>query len=334
MNAGQTSADALRTTTALARHADALGYERIWVAEHHSMPSVACTAPPVLVAHLAANTTRIHVGSGGVMLPNHSPLAVAEQFAMLEALYPGRIDLGIGRAPGSDQATAALLRGPRRHNVDDFPEDLIDLMGLLGDRRTADGLWDRCSATPAPSSFPGIFLLGSSDYSARLSARLGLPFGYAHHFDMAGPDMRTTIAVAALYRDNFRPSPVLAEPHLIITANALAADSAEEAAFHAGPGQLTALGRRTGRFMPMVSAEEAAAHPDIEMARTMPTARIIGDPATVEAGVATLAEYTRADEVMITCVAHDLGARLRSLELLAPDGSGVARSGSLHRTLV
>lgn len=338
MNVGQSSADALATTSALARRADALGYERFWVAEHHSMPSVACTSPPVLVAHLAAITSRMHVGSGGVMLPNHAPLAVAEQFAMLEALHPGRIDLGIGRAPGSDQRTAALLRGAAHAGAERFPEDLIDLMGLLGDQRTDDGLWDQCSATPAPSTFPGIYLLGSSDYSARLAARLGLPFGYAHHFDMAGADLRSTIAVAGLYRDHFRPSPVLAEPMLIITANVLAADTAEEAAFHAGSSQLTAFGRRTGRFMPMVSAAEAAAHPDIEQARSMPSARIIGDTASVEEGIAKLAELTRADEVMITCVAHDLGARLRSLELLAPDVTDgsmpVSGSGPSVRTLV
>jgi luciferase family oxidoreductase group 1 len=318
LNAGQSSAAALATTTALARRADELGYERFWVAEHHNMPSVACTSPVVLIAHLAASTARIHLGSGGVMLPNHAPLVVAEQFAMLEALHPGRIDLGIGRAPGTDGATAAALRRTTHLAVDDFPHDLIDLMGLLGDPRTDTGLWDRFSATPVPSSYPSVFLLGSSDYSARLAAQLGLPFGFAHHFDLAGPDMRYTMNVAALYRSTFRPSHVLAEPWLVVTANVLAADTAEEAEWQALPGRLTALGRRTGRFEAVRSPEEAAAHPHADEARGMPTGRIVGDAATVQAGIDELVAHTQADEVMITCVAHDLSARIRSLELLAP----------------
>ena len=317
LNAGQTSAAALATTTALAKHADELGFERFWVAEHHNMPTVACTTPLVLIAHLAANTTRIRVGSGGVMLPNHAPLVVAEQFAMLEALYPGRIDVGIGRAPGTDHATAAALRRTRDLAAENFPSDLIDLMGLLGDPRTAEGMWQRFSATPAATTFPPIFLLGSSDYSARLAARLGLGFGFAHHFDLAGNDLRTTINVAALYRDQFTPSPVLAEPHLIVTANVLAADTAEEAEFHAGPGRLTALGRRTGRFHPLPSPQTAAIALDIETARRLPTSRIVGDAATVNAELDRLGELTGADELMVTCVAYDLSARVRSLELLS-----------------
>jgi luciferase family oxidoreductase group 1 len=318
LNAGQTTAQALATTTALAERADQLGYERFWVAEHHNMPTVACTTPLVLIAHLAGRTERIRVGSGGVMLPNHAPLVVAEQFAMLEALHPGRVDLGIGRAPGTDGATAAALRRARDLAVDDFPRDLLDLMGLLGDPRGEAGLWTRFSATPAPTSFPGVFLLGSSDYSARLAAQLGLPFGFAHHFDLAGPDMRYTMNVAALYRSMFRPSAVLAEPHMVITANVLAADTAEEAEWHALPGRLTALGRRTGRFEPMRSPQEAADHPQADDARRMPTGRIVGDAAAVLAGLDDLVAHTQADEVMVTCVAHDLSARVRSLELLAP----------------
>jgi luciferase family oxidoreductase group 1 len=291
------------------------------VAEHHNMPTVACTTPPVLIAHLAANTTRIRVGSGGVMLPNHAPLVVAEQFAMLEALHPGRIDVGIGRAPGTDHATAASLRRTRDLAAENFPSDLIDLMGLLGDPRATDGMWDHFSATPAATTYPPIFLLGSSDYSARLAARLGVGFGFAHHFDLAGNDLRTTINVATLYREQFRPSPVLAEPHLIVTANVLAADSEEEAEFHASSGRLTALGRRNGRFHPLPSPETAATHLDIETARNLPTSRIVGDAATANAALDVLAELTRADEIMVTCVAYHLEARLRSLELLAPTQS-------------
>ena len=318
LNAGQTSAEALATTTTLARRADELGYERFWVAEHHNMPTVACTTPLVLIAHLADQTQRIRVGSGGVMLPNHAPLVVAEQFAMLEALHPGRIDVGLGRAPGTDHATAAALRRTRDLAAENFPADLIDLMGLLGDPRTTDGMWERFSATPKATTYPPIYLLGSSDFSARLAARLGLGFGFAHHFDLAGNDLRTTINVATLYRDLFQPSPMLAQPHLIVTANVLAADTDEEAEFHASSGRLTALGRRNGHFHPLPSPETAATHIDIQTARSLPTSRIVGDADTANAGLEVLAELTQADEIMITCVAYHLEARLRSLDLLAP----------------
>jgi len=317
LNAGQSTADALATTTALARRADELGYVRCWVAEHHNMPSVACTSPLVLVAHLAASTSRIRVGTGGVMLPNHAPLVVAEQFAMLEALHPGRIDVGVGRAPGSDGATANAVRRGAGLGADDFPRDLLDLMGLLGDVRLDDGLWNRFTATPAPTTFPPVFLLGSSDYSARLAAHLGLPFAFAHHFDMAGNDLRVTRNVAVLYRTNYQPSTHHPEPHLVVTANVLAADTFDEAHWHAAPGRITALGRRTGRFTPLPSAEEAAVHPDLAEAMRLPTARIVGDVATVRTRLAELAELTAADELMVACVAHDLSARLRSLELTA-----------------
>src|SRR6476659_6167702 len=182
---GKTSASALADTTSLAQRADELGFTRFWVAEHHTMRTVASTTPSVLIAHLAARTARIRVGSGGVMLPNHPPLVVAEQFAMLEALHPGRIDLGIGRAPGTDPATAAALRrSPAALGAADFPLHLIDLMGMLGDVRTDAGLWSQFAATPVSTSTPWIGLLGSSGYSAELAGYLGLPFSFAHHFDM------------------------------------------------------------------------------------------------------------------------------------------------------
>lgn len=313
LNDGQSSGDALRATAALARRADELGYTRFWVAEHHNMPSVACTSPTVLMAHLAATTQHIHVGSGGVMLPNHAPLVVAEQFALLESLHPGRVDVGIGRAPGSDQHTALALR--RSHDLlgaDDFPRDLLDLMGLLGDPRGDHGLWDRFHATPAPTSAPGVFLLGSSGYSAQLAGRLGLPFGFAHHFDMGG-----TIEAADRYRAEFRPSPSLSEPYLIITANVLAAETKEDAEWHALPARLTTLGRRTGRFIRLPSPHDASVHPDIAEANRMPTSRIVGATADVVSELRTLAVRTGAHELMVTSVAYDLDARLRNLELLA-----------------
>jgi luciferase family oxidoreductase group 1 len=321
LNEGGTSADALAATTELARCADRLGYRRFWVAEHHNMPSVACTSPPVMIAHLAARTERIRVGSGGVMLPNHAPLVVAEQFAMLEALHPGRIDLGIGRAPGTDQLTAAALRrSPDALGAEDFPQHLLDLMGLLGDLRDVEftgmpsrpALAERFRATPVAVSAPAIFLLGSSGYSARLAGLLGLPFGFAHHFDMGG-----TLQAAELYLDSFRPSGVLDEPWLLITANVLAADTAEEAEYHGASSRITALGRRTGRFTPLPSAAAAAVHPHLGEAMRLPTNRIVGEAADVASRLRDLAVRTHADEVMVTSVAFDLTARTRSLELLA-----------------
>jgi luciferase family oxidoreductase group 1 len=326
---GRTSADALHDATATARRADELGYHRFWVAEHHNMASVASTSPAVLIAHVAAATAHIRVGSGGVMLPNHPPLVVAEQFALLDALHPGRIDLGIGRAPGTDQATAAALRrSPAALGAEDFPRHLVDLMGLLGDRRTESGLWDHFRATPiAPGGAgPEVVLLGSSDYSARLAGMLGLPFAFAHHFDQGG-----TLAAAEIYRSSFEPSPARAEPYLIVTAAALAADTEEEAVFQSGPGRLMILDLRLGRFRPMRSPEDAAADPNYTRAMAMPTRRVAGTGPDVVAALRDLQHATGAAEVMVTTVAHGLAARLHSLELLAEgwvaaDGPAVAAS--------
>jgi luciferase family oxidoreductase group 1 len=314
VGAGDATGDALAGTTALARRADELGYTRFWVAEHHNMPTVASTSPPVLIAHLAAKTDRIRVGSGGVMLPNHPPLVVAEQFAMLEALHPGRIDLGIGRAPGTDQATAvALRRSVEALGAEDFPEHLIDLMGLLGDERGAVGLWTKFRATPVPRSSPEIVLLGSSGYSAQLAGLLGLPFSFAHHFDTGG-----TLRALELYRQAFEPSPILDRPHAIVTANVLTAETDEHALFLAGPGQLMMHSiRRGGRFEPLRSPEEAAVHHDLPAARAMPSNRIIGSATTVVAALDALVAESGANEIMVSSVAHAIGERLRSIELLA-----------------
>ena len=263
---GATSAAALADTTALAQRAEALGYTRFWVAEHHNMPNVASTTPAVLIAHLAAATATIRVGSGGVMLPNHPPLVVAEQFALLEALHPGRIDLGIGRAPGTDPATAAALRrSPAALGAEDFPRHLLDLMGLLGDPRAAQGLWTRFAATPVATTAPEIVLLGSSGFSAQLAGQLGLPFAFANHFDTGG-----TLQALDLYRSAFQPSEDLERPYAIVTANVLVADSDEAAAHFAAPGQLAMFALRTGRFIPVISPERAATHPDLAAARPRP----------------------------------------------------------------
>lgn len=313
LNDGQGTPQALADTAALAARADALGFLRFWVAEHHNMPSVACTAPTVMMAHLAAVTERIRVGSGGVMLPNHAPLVVAEQFAMLEALHPGRIDVGVGRAPGTDQRTAAAVRrSAELLGADDFPRDLLDLMGLLGDARGDEGLWQHFRATPAATTHPPVFLLGSSGYSAQLAAHLGLPFAFAHHFDMGG-----ALQATELYHHGFRPSAALERPYMIITANVLLADTKEDADWHAAPGRLTALGRRTGRFIRLPSPQDAAVHPDLDEAMRLPSSRVVGTPDDAVPALRALVDRTGAAELMVTSVAYDRSARIRSIELLA-----------------
>jgi luciferase family oxidoreductase group 1 len=313
VGSGQSTAEALAATTRVARTADRLGFSRIWVAEHHNMPAVASTNPPVLIAHLAAVTERIRIGSGGVMLPNHAPLVVAEQFAILEALHPGRIDLGIGRAPGTDQQTAAALRrDPAALSADDFPQHLIDLLGLFGDPRVEGGLAERFRATPAAESAPQVVLLGSSGFSAQLAGHLGLPFAFAHHF--GGPNVLTAVG---LYRDTFRPSPVLEEPFTIVTANVLAAETEEEARRLALPGQLMRLSLRLNRPRPLPSVEEAQADPERAAAEAMPSNAIIGDAAGAVAQLRRLAADTGADELMLSASTHGVEERLRSLDLIA-----------------
>jgi luciferase family oxidoreductase group 1 len=322
VSAGSTSADALAATTTVAQRADALGYARFWVAEHHNMPSVASTSPPVLMAHLAASTPRIRVGSGGIMLPNHPPLVVAEHLAALEALHPGRIDLGIGRAPGTDQRTAAALRrSPAQLGVEEFPADLLDVMAMLGDPRSDEGMHLRFRATPAATTSPQIVLLGSSGNSAQLAGMLGLRFAFANHYGTGG-----TREAVALYRRHFTPSPVLDAPHLIVTANVLVADTDEAAQFEAGPGRLMTQGIRRGRFEPLRSPDDAAAvlaagdpptpRPRDPSAHPLPS-RIVGTPDAAVAALDELVAATDADELMVSTVAYDTATRVRSLELLA-----------------
>jgi luciferase family oxidoreductase group 1 len=310
---GETSGDALAATTETAQWVERHGYLRFWVAEHHNMETVASTSPAVLMAHLAANTERIRVGSGGVMLPNHAPLAVAEQFALLEALHPGRIDMGVGRAPGTDRATALALRGTAdNRDAEDFPRHLLDVMGLLGDRRTERGLWDNFRATPVGETSPLVVPLGSSGFSAQLAGVLGLPFAFAHHFDMGG-----TVEAVGIYRDYFEPSPVLDEPYTIVTASVIAASTADEAARLAAPGRLRRYGIRSGQLLPLLPPEQALAHDHYPAAERMPSSSILGTGDEVADELRRLAQRTEAAELMLHTSTYELADRLTSHAMVA-----------------
>jgi luciferase family oxidoreductase group 1 len=310
IGAGSTAGQALATSTALVRLAERLGFHRYWVAEHHGMPGIASSSPAVLVAHLAGATERIRVGSGGVMLPNHQPLVVAEQFGTLDALHPGRIDLGIGRAPGTDQRTArALRRGTDPLGADDFPEQLGELMSYF----RGDG---PVVAVPTEGQHPAVWLLGSSGYSAQVAGLLGLPFAFAHHFSG-----ENTLPALELYRRTFRPSEVLDRPYSLIAASVLAAPDDDEARRLALPSALQFLQLRLGRPGLVPTPETAAAYPYSTEERRFVEERlagqVIGSPETVRAGVAELVERTGVDELMVVTSTHDGADRLRSYELLA-----------------
>ncbi|BCJ44250.1 FMN-linked alkanal monooxygenase [Actinoplanes ianthinogenes] len=314
---GHTSADALRGTIATAQAADELGYARFWVAEHHNMPAVASTTPPVLIGAVAAQTRRIRVGSGGVMLPNHMPFVVAEQFALLEALYPDRIDLGIGRAPGTDQATAAALRGVSPYlTVEHFPEHLQTMLGLLGDERAA-GKAGRLHATPAPTSHPEVWILGSSTYGAQIAAALGLPFCYAYHFAIASD----VDAALQLYRSGFQPSPRFPEPHVMVSASVIAAETTEEARYLAGPSRVMALSLRTGRLGSIVSPADAADRQlsdlDRQMLESLPGTQYAGTADEVVTALDTLVTRTGADELILAGTVYDPATRRDTLARIA-----------------
>src|SRR6476619_5733707 len=246
---GSNAATALAGSVALARLGERLGYLRLWVAEHHNMPGIASSSPPVLIAHLAASTSTLTIGAGGVMLPNHSALVVAEQFGMLEALHPGRIDLGIGRAPGTDPVTAAALRrNPESLAADEFPEQLRDLFLFF------DGAHPQITAVPGRGYRPAVWMLGSSDFSAQVAGALGLPFSFAHHFAS-----HNTVAALEVYRAAFRPSPELEQPYAMIGVPVICAETVERARWLAGPSALGFVRLRQGRPSPLPTPEEAAA---------------------------------------------------------------------------
>lgn len=306
----QTTPDALSASVALARAADDLGYRRYWVAEHHNMPAVAATNPPVLMGVLAAATRRIRVGSGGVMLPNHAPLVVAEQVALLEAAFPGRIDLGIGRAPGTDPITSYALRhgagGVSDEAVQQFPQyvqDVLSMMSPEGVQVSVAGRTQPLRATPGATSVADVWLLGSSDYSARLAAQLGLPYVFAHHFSGQG-----TLEALELYRSSFRPSAHLDAPRTFLTVNAVVADSSVEARRRALPNQLMMLALRTGQPLgPQLLVEEAEKvelpPQQVELLDRMSTRWIVGDPAEAGEQLERLVSTYDVDEVMVHPVA-------------------------------
>ncbi len=310
MSTETTPGAALRATVDLAPVIERLGYHRMWVAEHHSMPGIASSSPAVLIAHLAEATTTLRVGSGGVMLPNHAPLVVAEQFGMLEALHPGRIDLGIGRAPGTDQATAYALRRTMDLNADAFPEELGQLRAFL------DGSYPRIRAVPAGENPPSVWLLGSSGFSAQLAGMLGLPFAFAHHFSS-----RNTEPALALYRSRFDPVGSLAEPYAMVTAAVVAADTDEEAQRLAAPQGLSMLRLRAGNPGLLPTPDEALAYSystqEREAVRTITDSHIVGAPDTVRKGLRDLLERTRPQELMVSTNVADPVARRRSYEIVA-----------------
>jgi len=316
---GSSPREALNRSLELARHVERLGYRRYWVAEHHNMPGIASSSPPVLLAAVGQHTSTIRLGSGGVMLPNHSPLVVAEQFGMLEALHPGRIDLGLGRAPGTDQVTALALRRSReRLGGDDFQSELAELLGYFNGTIPAEHPFSRITATPGLGYQPAIWILGSSDYGARLAGLMGLPYSYAHHFASGGTDDAVRI-----YRESFEPSEVLDEPYLMLGVAVICAETDERAQWLAGPGRLAMVRLRTGRPGRYPTPEEAAAYTftpqEKELARGMGRSSIVGSVATVRAGLSELAARTGANELMITTMVHGHEDRLESYRLVAEE---------------
>lgn len=303
---------ALRNSLALAQHVEALGFERFWVAEHHNMDGIASAATAVLIGYLAAGTSRIRLGAGGVMLPNHSPLVIAEQFGTLDALYPGRIDLGLGRAPGADPATAHALRRDRMGSADDFPADVAELQRLLGPRQANQ----RVIAMPGVNSQVPIWLLGSSLFSAELAAARGLPYAFASHF---AP--RYAHQAIRLYRDNFQPSEVLAKPYVMLGVPLMAADSDSEAEHLATTAYQRILALVRGQSLvlrpPLESMRGQWLPHEQEAVGNFLGMALIGGPEKIRARLDVLLEQTQADELIFTCDFYEPEARHHSFEIVA-----------------
>ena len=309
---GGTVADALQIAVRTARQAEKLGFERYWLAEHHNMPGIASSATAVLIGHIAGSTSKIRVGSGGIMLPNHAPLVVAEAFGTLAELYPGRIDLGLGRAPGTDGPTMRALRRDREETEEDFPRDVQELQHLLGPAQPGP----RIVAMPGAGTNVPIWLLGSSLFSAQLAAHLGLPYAFASHF---AP--RMLHQALAVYRQMFKPSATLAKPYAIVGVPVIAAPTDEEARFLASSTYQRVLGILTGnrtRLMPPVENfwEQLDARAQAAISDFLAVG-VIGGPQAVHQGLQRLAEETQADEFMLVSDVFDADLRLRSLEITA-----------------
>ncbi|MFL5335820.1 MAG: LLM class flavin-dependent oxidoreductase [Geminicoccaceae bacterium] len=309
---GTSTGQALRNSINLARHTEALGYRRYWMAEHHNMPGIASAATAVALAHVATATSTIRIGAGGVMLPNHAPLLIAEQFGTLAALHPGRIDLGLGRAPGSDQIAARAMRRTLAGDVDRFPQDVVELMGYFLPTEPGQPL----QAVPGAGEEVEFWILGSSTYGAQLAAHLGLPYAFASHF--APGQMHDAIAI---YRDRFRASDQLAKPHVMLGVNIFAADTDAEARRLYTSLQQAFVNLRRGRpgkLPPPVDDFEAGLD---RYARAMLadalSCSIVGGPETVRQGLEAFTASTGADELMVTAQIFDHAARKRSFEILA-----------------
>ncbi|QJW83899.1 LLM class flavin-dependent oxidoreductase [Ramlibacter terrae] len=308
---GSDAAQSFRNSLSLAQHAERLGYNRFWLAEHHGMPGIASAATAVLIGHVAGGTKTIRVGAGGIMLPNHSPLVIAEQFGTLESLYPGRIDLGLGRAPGSDQLTARALRRNLQTDPEEFPRDVVELMDLMSDQPR-----QHVRAVPGTGLKVPVWILGSSLFGAQLAAMLGLPYAFASHF--APQQMMQAIA---LYRSTFKPSAQLAEPYVMLGFNVFAADTDEEAAVLATSMQQAFVNLRSGRPSklkpPMPGYMKHLGPAEQAMLAGVLSCTAIGSPDTVREGLRAFIAQTRADELMVTSQMFDHQARLRSYEITA-----------------
>nr|WP_315240248.1 LLM class flavin-dependent oxidoreductase [uncultured Albidiferax sp.] len=309
---GGTAADSFRNTLQLAQHAEALGYQRYWLAEHHGMRGIASAATAVVMGHVAAGTRTIRVGAGGVMLPNHSPLVIAEQFGTLESLFPGRIDLGLGRAPGSDQATARALRRDLQSDAQQFPNDVVELQHYFAPVEPGQTL----RAVPGAGLEVPLWILGSSTFGAQLAAELGLPYAFASHF--APGDLMNAIAI---YRARFKPSKQLAKPYVMLGFNVFAADTDEAGRFLFSSLQQAFVNLRSGRpslLQPPVDGFAERLHPgDRAMIDSALSCCAVGSPDTVRRALQAFIEKTGANELMLTSQIFDHTARMRSYEIAA-----------------
>ena len=317
VSSGSNGAQALRNTLDLARLVDRLGYERYWLAEHHNLPSIASSAPEIMIGHVANATERIRVGAGGIMLPNHAPLKVAETFRVLEALHPERIDLGIGRAPGTDPVTAtALRRSQGSLEAEDFPQRFGELLAFSGDGFPEDHPFRSVIAMPSDVGLPPIWLLGSSGFSARAAGQMGFGYAFAAHFSPADPS-----PAMLAYRDSFEPSESFERPSAILAVAVICGETDKHAEELASSMELAWVRMRSGNPGPLPSPEEALAYPytpdERRLADAYRSMQVVGEPRTVRARIEELAEHTAADEVMVTTNVYDHPERLRSYERLA-----------------